>query len=386
MKYVPLVWAALRRKPIRAAVTFLSVTVAFTLFGLMIGLNATMNRMEERAHADRIWTLSRFDLPGMPVTVARRIAQLPGVKRLSIMSYVNGYVGDPKNRAGIIFLDDVYGTIFPDQGPSAAQWEMLRRDRTALVMSRKQADSFHKKVGDTFTLVAPQTARADGTNLWTFHIADIYEDVPQFPGGMIAGAYDAYDKAVPLADQGKMNEVDILATDPAQAPALAERIDRLFANSPTPTQSQTEKMIYSSDNGDLDVKALTRKIAVIGLVMILFLIANVIAQSVRERQAEFATLKTMGFSDRLMVLLVVLEAALPCLAGALCGVALAAGLAQQIPLLLPRGYGIPTPTMAPSVFLWALGSAGLLALISAALPILRLTRMDIATALSRHAA
>jgi hypothetical protein len=36
MKYIPLVWAALRRKPIRSIVTFLSVTAAFTLFGLMM--------------------------------------------------------------------------------------------------------------------------------------------------------------------------------------------------------------------------------------------------------------------------------------------------------------------------------------------------------------
>ena len=48
MKYFPLVWAALRRKPIRAGITFLSVTVAFTLFGLMIGLDATMERMAQR--------------------------------------------------------------------------------------------------------------------------------------------------------------------------------------------------------------------------------------------------------------------------------------------------------------------------------------------------
>ena len=41
MRYLPLVWAALMRKPTRAVLTLLSVVVAFTLFGMMIGLNAT---------------------------------------------------------------------------------------------------------------------------------------------------------------------------------------------------------------------------------------------------------------------------------------------------------------------------------------------------------
>src|ERR1051326_6688150 len=85
MKYVPLIWAALRRKPIRSLVTFLSVMVAFTLFGLTIGLNATMNLMEERAHADRIWTVMRFDTPNMPITVARQVARLPGIKKSAVM-------------------------------------------------------------------------------------------------------------------------------------------------------------------------------------------------------------------------------------------------------------------------------------------------------------
>ena len=48
MKYLPLVWAALRRKPVRSILTFLSVTVAFILFGLMIGLSTTMELVATR--------------------------------------------------------------------------------------------------------------------------------------------------------------------------------------------------------------------------------------------------------------------------------------------------------------------------------------------------
>ena len=37
MKYLPLIWSGVMRKPTRTILTLLSVTVAFTLFGLMIG-------------------------------------------------------------------------------------------------------------------------------------------------------------------------------------------------------------------------------------------------------------------------------------------------------------------------------------------------------------
>jgi putative ABC transport system permease protein len=383
MKYFPLIWAALRRKPVRTVVTFLSVTVAFTLFGLMIGLSSAINLLEQRAHADRIWTLGRFDMNGFPITVAHQIAKLPGIKRVTVMAYLNGYVGDPKNQSGILMGDSAYGSIFPDQGLA---WDRLRNGQTAIVMNRKAADHFHKKVGDTFTLIAPNTTRADGTKVWTFQVAAISPDVREVWGPMISGNYRYYDKSVPLPDQGKIMEVDSVAVEPAQSAALAEQIDRLFASSSSPTQSSTEKSLYSASNnfGGLDVNALTREIALAGLLMILFLTANVIAQSVRERLAEFATLKTIGYSHAAVTALVALEAALPCLVGAVCGVALSVWLAQLLPALMPANYALPAPELSVSVLLWALASACVLALAGTVLPALRLRRMDIAAALSRQ--
>ena len=51
MKYLPLVWAAVMRKPARAILTLLSVMLAFTLFGLTIGMNATFDKLQGRRRA-----------------------------------------------------------------------------------------------------------------------------------------------------------------------------------------------------------------------------------------------------------------------------------------------------------------------------------------------
>jgi len=148
-------------------------------------------------------------------------------------------------------------------------------------------------------------------------------------------------------------------------------------------QTITEKLARSGgDFGGLDIKKITGGIALAGMFMVLFLTGNGIAESVRERFAEFATLKTIGFTDRAVATMVVLEAALPCVAGAALGVGLAAILARQIPKLMPPNFGIPLPTMSSMVMLWAAISALVVAALSAALPVLWLKRMDIATALS----
>jgi putative ABC transport system permease protein len=200
--------------------------------------------------------------------------------------------------------------------------------------------------------------------------------------GYMQGNYDYLDKARVLADQGKVAQFRVQTTDPTKTADIAEKIDNMFASSATPIQSITEKAALDISNSGLDIAAVDREVALAGMFMVLFLTANGIAQAVRERFAEFATLKTIGFSDAGVIGLVFAEAAVPCLLGAGLGVALAALITKVMPGFLPPGQGFPLPTMTAMVFVWAAVCAAFVALASAALPALRLKQMDIATALS----
>jgi len=384
MRYLPLVWAAIVRKPTRAVLTLLSVMVAFTLFGLMIGLNAAFDTIADRARADRVYTWPRYG-GSAPITVAHQIEAMPGIKAATGLNFIPGYVQDPKNQAFVLMVDQNAAKVFGDWVPPD-QWNAVWRERTGIVMSRLQAQRWHKKVGDTFTIICKTINRADGGTTWTFRVVTIVDDIPQIFNGFIFGNFDYIDKAKPLADQGTISEVDFLADDPANSTALAAQIDHTFANSATPMQTITEKLARSgSDFGGLDIKKITFGIALAGMFMVLFLTGNGIAESVRERFAEFATLKTIGFSDRAVTAMVVLESALPCVIGAVLGVGLAAVLARQLPKLMPPTFSMPMPTMSPAVMLWAAGAALAVAALSAALPVLRLRQMDIASALSGRA-
>ena len=243
------------------------------------------------------------------------------------------------------------------------------KERTGVVMSRLQAAALAQESGRHLHhhLQASEACR------WQDHLDlqggdDCRRDAADI-NGFIFGNYDYIDKAKPLADQGKVSEVDLLANDPANSPAVAAADRPAFANSATPMQTITEKLARSgNDFGGLDIKKITLGIALAGMFMVLFLTGNGIAKSVRERFAEFATLKTIGFSDRAVTRMVVLESALPCVTGAALGVGLAAMLARQIPELMPPKFGMPMPTMSPMVMLWAAAAAFAVALLSAALP------------------
>jgi len=369
------------RKPARAILTLLSVMLAFTLFGLTIGMNATFDKMVKEARDDRIFSGARFG-GALPRALVGQISQMPGVALVSSEAFIGGYHQDPNNRIFVRMPDEATAKMATEWPITPAQWDLLHKDRTGILVSATAAKRWKLKPGDTFTVISPQTKKADGTTNWTFKVLAVTGDIDYITLGYIFGNYDYYDQARPLAEQGKVGQLWIRSSDPTQTAALAQRIDSRFANSATPLQSITEKAAFDVSNTGMDVASVDRQIAMAGMFMVLFLTANGIAQAVRERFAEFATLKTIGFSDSGVIALVFAEAAIPCLLGAGLGLGLASVISNVMPYLLPPGQGLPIPTMTAMVFVWAAICASAVALASAALPALRLKQMDIATALS----
>jgi putative ABC transport system permease protein len=381
MKYIPLVWAAVMRKPTRAILTLLSVMLAFTLFGLTIGMNATFDKLKEEARDDRIFVFARFS--GLvPIALARQIESVPGVEIVASSSGIGGYIQDPKNRVFVQMMDEKVAKVNPEYPITPAQWQMIRDNRRGMLVSKMQADRWHLKAGDTFVIASPMVKKIDGTASWTFQVAAVTPDISYMSQGYMFGNFDYMDKSRTLSDQSKTGQFRVLVSDGSKTAEIAQQIESKFANSPTPLQSLTEKVAFDVSNTGMDIAAVDRDIALAGMFMVLFLTANGIAQAVRERIAEFATLKTIGFSDNGVIALVFAEAAVPCLLGAVLGVGLSAILANAIPRFLPPGQGLPIPTMTVMVLVWAMIAAALIAFASAALPALRLKRMDIATALS----
>jgi putative ABC transport system permease protein len=384
MKYVPLVWAALMRKPVRAILTLLSVMIAFTLFGLTIGMNATFDEVQKNARADRVYTNTRFggDGLGLPLSAARQIASLPGVSQVAYDSVLFGYHQVPRNRTFVLMGDENLAKVLTEWPITPAQWDTLRKTRNGILASKFMANLWHLKPGDDFTIASPQIKRADGAKSWTLRVVGITGDVAYMSAGYMVGNYDFLNKARPAAQQDHAQQIFVQTSNPDGSAAMAQLIDQHFASSTVPTQSTTEKAALDVSNSGIDIAAVDRDIALAGMFMVLFLTANGIAQSVRERFAEFATLKTIGFSDTGVMALVFLEAALPCLVGAVLGVGFAAWVAHLLPHLLLPGDGVPLPRVNATVVIWAAIGAAFVALASSVLPALRLRQMDIATALS----
>ena len=119
--------------------------------------------------------------------------------------------------------------------------------------------------------------------------------------------------------------------------------------------------------------------------MILFLSANGVAESVRERLSEFGVLKALGYGDGRIAALVILEAAVPTVLAALIGSALARAVDAFVTRLAIKGViNIPEVRASPAALEWALAAALLIALLSAVAPLYRLLRTDVAAMIARR--
>jgi putative ABC transport system permease protein len=131
-----------------------------------------------------------------------------------------------------------------------------------------------------------------------------------------------------------------------------------------------------------DIGALVTRILAAVFFTILLLTGNTMAQSIRERIPELAILKTLGFSDGKVTVLVLAEAGLLLLLGGGAGMAIAVGL---LPVLNgSTGGRFPPLFVSGTTWLAALAVATALALAIGLPPALRARRLQIVDALSGH--
>ncbi|MGB6449687.1 MAG: FtsX-like permease family protein, partial [Steroidobacteraceae bacterium] len=182
-------------------------------------------------------------------------------------------------------------------------------------------------------------------------------------------------------DEGTVLMYQENIADASQAASISNAIDNLFANSSHRTLTQTEKANAQgqlAQIGDLDF--FVEAIVSAAFATLLLLTGSTLMQAFRERTHEFAVMKTLGFTDSGVAILVVSEAVLLNVGAALVGLLLAHVLLPAVGSLA-QGE-IPGLHLPWIVFGTGIGVAVLLALVSVLPPAWRAQRLSIIDALA----
>jgi putative ABC transport system permease protein len=382
MKFLPLLWSGIWRKPGRAVLAAVQIIVAFALFGMLQGFSTGIKHALAEIDADVLSVHSRGSFSDLPLAHYAHIKQVPGVKLVSYSNYVGARYQKPTQQLLIIIAEPHdWADMTHDVVIAPAYVEALAKTRTGTIVGMALARKYGWKIGQRISLQT-DVAQKNGSKDWAFDIVGFLEHkdpASRNNSTMILINFGYYDEAR-ASDNGMVQQYMVRVADPKRAAAVADAIDNQFSNSAYETRTESWREIAQAQFrslGDLDftVHAITAAV----LFSLLFSIGASLMQNVRERTPELAVLKTVGFTDGAVVSLLVAEAALLCLVSAALGL----GLARLLYWIASRVNFIGGKLDIPaSVLAAGAALAVFLALISAMLPAWRAMRLQVAEALA----
>jgi len=378
VKFLPLVIANLARHKLRTTLTVASVALALFLFASLRTVVTTLNSGAEVSSASRmiVQNATAFVIP-LPMSYAQRLSAVPHVRAVTWANWFGGKYGDGKKFFAQFAIDpESYLKMYPELALPADQKQAFLQERTAAVIGEGLVRAFGWKIGDNVTL---QGTIFPGD--WTFTIRGIYHPTEKAYGDdTFMFHYDyLYEREPTRVTPGWY----IMAIDdPTAAPTVQKTIDDMFRNSTAPTKTGTEKAFAAGFAGMWgNVKLLMSTIGMAVVFAILLVTANAMMMNQRERTGEVAVMKTVGFSDRRIFILVIVEAAVIALTGAVLGL----GAAVLLPIVTGFGQGgfLPGFHVTPGTALIGAAVAILLTVASGIVPAMGAARLPVVQALRR---
>lgn len=382
MKFLPLVWASLSHKRLRSAFTFCAIVFAFLLYGLLGAVSNAFSGGAELVGAERLRMVNKVSVvQSLPVSYYDRIMATEGVASAAYVHWFGGEYQDPRNFFPQLAVSPSYLDVHPEYAMSPAARQRWLATRTGVIVGQTLADRFGWRVGDRIPMRSLIYHHADGSDAWEFTLEAIFTGTEQGVDESQMFFHHAYlDEASPAA-RGEVRWFVIKTASGTDASLVARRLDTQFANSRAATKTSTERAFLQSFANQVgDTALIITSVVGVTFFVILLVVANAVAQSVRERLGELAVLKAVGFSDLLVMTLVIGESVLLCATAGTAGL-LAAGLLTQgvVPTLGMTGVF----RLSAGDVLYGAAWIALLALVSAVIPALAALRMSVVSGLRR---
>ena len=385
MSNFSLVWSNLFRRRVRTFLTLFSIIAAFLLFGLLRSVAAAFDSGVEVAGVDRLSVSPKYSIiDGLPISHLAQIAAVDGVASVTHSTWFGGTYQNPANFFPKFPVEPrAYFDMFEEYIIDPAQLDEFERIRTAAVAPADLAEEYGWQVGDRIPIEGDIWLREDGSRLWEFELVGTYrirDDENMFAGFLFN--YDYFDEARIPETEGIISNFSVRVANPDEAAEVSARIDSQFENSINPTRTATEAEAnrqFAAQVGDIGL--IMNSILSAVFFTILLLTANTMAQALRERVPELAVLKTLGFTDRRVALLVLFESVLLCGIGGAAGIGLAIVVLDILAPDLQAFLG--QVEMSAATTLAGLGIAVLLGIVVGLNPALSARRLQVVEALRR---
>jgi putative ABC transport system permease protein len=383
MKYFPLLWANLGRKPLRTSLTLASIVIAFLLFGMLRALQTALTGSADLAGVDRLITMHKVSfIQPLPLAYLNRVRGVEGVRAAGSSSWFGGIYQEDRNQIAVFATEaDIFWDLYTEYKLPEEQRTAWIADRGSAIVGRGLADKFGWKVGETIPIRSNIFTHKDGGSVWPMKIAGVY-DATNGDVNSIYFHYDYFNESRTFG-RDQIGMVSVRLENKDQAAEISKKIDAMFANSPTETKTNTERAFMQSFANQMgNIGALVTAVASAVFFTMLLVTANTMGQSIRERINEIAVMKTLGFSSFAVTAMVFGEALLVTAIGGLIGLGLAALLSGLIAKVMSTFF--PVMGLGAGTYVGGVALILILGSLAAALPSVQAWRLQIVDALRRN--
>jgi putative ABC transport system permease protein len=301
-----------------------------------------------------------------------------------VSNWFGGIYKEPKNFFAQFAVDaPTFFPMYPEFVFEPGEYQEFLRDRRGAAVGRQLADLYGFKVGDTIPL---KSAIYPGN--WEFTVRAIYDAKDETT--ITRQMYFHFDylneqikKVFPRrADAAGVFVVGI--KDGPSAADVARTVDAEFKNSLAETLTETEKAFTLGFVAMVEtIVVAIEGVSYVVILIIMAVAANTMAMTARERLAEYATLKALGFKPGMVAAIIMGEAFLLALIGA--------GIGMLLTTPVVKGFHAATisvfakmPLVAETFYLQA-ACAVVVGLVAGVVPAFRAARVKIVDGL-RHVA
>ncbi len=383
IRHLPFILKSSLRNRRRSLLTIVSIAASLCLLGLLLAIYHSFYYTEatpEQAH--RLITRNRVSLANpLPLSYGAQIRQVPGVEEVMVFQWFGGTykdARDPANFFGRFAVEPKkFGKVNPDYKLPESEMQAFVNERQACIVGRKTATRHNMKLGDRITIdgdIFPVKIelvlrgiyenKIDNESLF-FNFEYLNESLGSVPG-----------------QKDQVGTFGLRIERPEDANAVSKAVDDLFRNAPARTKTETEAAFGLSFLAFLgNVKLILLSICSAVTFTILLVTGNTMAMTVRERVREVGVLKTLGFTNGIVVSMLVGEAIVISLLGGAIGLALANGGCALLRTLPSTFANFSQITLPLPVIAICLGIAGLIGVVSSLVPAWSASRRSIVEAL-----
>jgi putative ABC transport system permease protein len=325
MYYLKLIFKNIFRHKLRSLLTIVGLVIAILAFGMLRTIVHAWYAGADMASATRLITRNSTSLIfPLPAYYRERIRAMKGVEGVVISNWFGGIYKDQTFNnffAQFAVTEDMFD-LYPEFRIAPGELLAWKKDRRGVLVGRQIADKHGFKVGDTIPL---KGAIYPGD--WELVVSGIYE--PRDETTVTRQIYFHWEYLNEVMKKKYPRRAEfagvfiVQITDGSRAAELSQLIDSEFRNSLAETLTETEKAFQLGFVAQMEAIVTAIKIVSFVVIVIIFaVVANTMAMTARERLAEHATLKALGFSPGFVAALIVGESIMLTALGGTIGILL----------------------------------------------------------------